>query len=160
MPSRNFSTGPVESAVKPLVEFHVKKDDMVAARSSNDNDAGKTATESTGCLGRRLAREANFQRRGYGSPICDFRKGCAIIRSLCALDLDQVRRVVCSTLHLAEALVRLGFPRTSSTVDMALALQEARQSPPGDCICLAEKTEKPEAPVDRQGSSANEPHAA
>jgi hypothetical protein len=72
-----------------------------------------------------------------GAPICDWRRGCPLITDVFPENSTLAQLVISSTPHLAEALVRLGMPYSSTTIDMALALQEARHCPPFACLCLA-----------------------
>ena len=72
-----------------------------------------------------------------GVPICDWRRGCPILFDVFPGNSTLAQLVISSTPHLAEALVRLGMPYGSTTIDMALALQEARHCPPFACLCLA-----------------------
>jgi hypothetical protein len=72
---------------------------------------------------------------------CGFRPGCLIAQGLLPEDpakaQDRLREV---PLHLAEALVGLGYPRAASTVDLALAIQEGRCGPPAACSACTSET--------------------
>lgn len=77
---------------------------------------------------------------------CDFGPNCANLKnafgpSAAAGAIEIVR----SSPHLAEALVNAGLVSACNAVNMALALQEARQCPLPSCPCTIE------LPTDRQG---------
>jgi len=71
---------------------------------------------------------------------CGFQPGCLIAQSLLPEDPAKAQDGLCKVpLHLAETLVGLGYSRSASTVDLALAIQEARGCPPTSChACLVE----------------------
>lgn len=67
---------------------------------------------------------------------CDFRAGCIIAYELLPDNSDLAQTVLSSLPHLAEALLELGVTDYGkSSIDMALAVQEARTDPPPSCCC-------------------------
>jgi hypothetical protein len=86
-----------------------------------------------------LGRQSSItteERAKVVRPICDWRRGCGLIADIFPANSDLAQAVISSNPHLAEALVRLGMPYSSETVDMALALQEARHCPTSACTCV------------------------
>ena len=67
---------------------------------------------------------------------CDFRTGCAIAHELLLANPDIAQTVLSVSPHLAEALFQLGLTDYGkASIDMALAIQEARADPPSTCCC-------------------------
>jgi hypothetical protein len=71
------------------------------------------------------------------SVICDFRRGCTNLESAFGPLTINAAATIQASAHLAEALVLTGLAGRRHAVDMALALQEARQCPMPSCTCAA-----------------------
>lgn len=80
--------------------------------------------------------------------VCDFRAGCANMKkAFGARATLTVTEAIRSSPHLAEALVIAGLVSRPDAVNMALALQDARQCPMPDCDCTGGSNGKREAPT-------------
>jgi hypothetical protein len=79
-------------------------------------------------------------RQDDASAICDFRPGCTLIFRLTPNDAAYAQSVISSTPHLAQALFELGLTAYgAASIEMALAVQEARECPFSDCSCALEQ---------------------
>lgn len=68
--------------------------------------------------------------------ICDFRCGCVLVSELFPQTFAVALDLIASNPHLADAFFQLSLTAYGkASIDMALAIQEARSEPPRDCPC-------------------------
>src|SRR5690242_4475933 len=88
-------------------------------------------------VGHTLPSASHSDPRKKAEPsICDFRLGCRLLRSAFPNVSQKALARIASNPHLAEALHDAGLTEYGrASIDMALALQEARMCPQDACAC-------------------------